>query len=124
MSMLADAIQAAGRWLDRQEREADRRDRAVEALLRALNLTTAYLADSDDGRERRRSREHELVELWTKAAAEMRRRDPGLARRLEMKALYWANPTHWTDQDIDLARIRIRDITRLARGDLFLEPGE
>jgi hypothetical protein len=124
MSMLAEAIEAAGKWLERRDRQADRQDRAVEAVLRALNATKAYIADSNSGLKRRRHREHKLVELWTRAAAGIRRSDPSLARRLQLKAEYWADPMTWSERDIDLARIRIRDIALLAYGDLLLEPGE
>jgi hypothetical protein len=124
MSMLAEAIEAAGKWLERSDREMDRRDRAVEAVLKALNTTKAYIADSEDGRNRRRSSEHELVDLWTKAAAALRRDDPALARRLQLKAEYWAEPDSWSQNDIELARIRIRDIARLAHGELLLDSGD
>jgi hypothetical protein len=122
MSMLADAIEAAGKWLDRNDGEAERHDRAVEAVLRALNQTKAYIADCATGRQR--VREHQLVEFWTKAAVAVRRSDPSLARRLQLKAEYWADPENWSERDLELARIKIRDISRLAHGDLLLEPDE
>jgi hypothetical protein len=140
--MLAEVIEAAGKWLERQDRAAERHDRredrqedrhealeerrnrAIKAVLTALNTTKAYLADSDDGRRRRRSSEHTLVNLWTEAAVAVQREDPALARRFQLKAEYWADPMRWSERDIDLARIRIHDIARLAHGDLLIEPGD
>lgn len=113
MSVLSSNLLAVKRWLLEPTREPS--DAAVGAIVRAVNATTAYIADAAERQERERATERQLIELWQSAALALRSEDPALARRLQIKAEYWANPARWTDADIARAEIYLDDITRIAR---------
>ncbi len=115
MSVLFDAISQIGDWLDRGARRAEREDAAVKAVLLAVNETKLYIASLDRGEPHRREHERLLVQLWTDAAVAIRRSDPELAERLQMKAEYWADPENWTEHDIKSAAIGIETVATRAR---------
>jgi len=115
MSVLFDAISQIGDWLDRSARRAEREDAAVKAVLLAVNETKLYIASLDRGEPKRRDQERLLVQLWTDAAVAIRRSDPQLAERLQMKAEYWADPENWTAHDIKSAAIGIEAVAARAR---------
>jgi len=115
MSMLIDAIGQVGDWLDRRARRAEREDAAVKAVLLAVNETKLYIASLDRGEPKRRDQERLLVQLWTDSAVAIRRSDPDLAERLQMKAEYWADPENWSDDDVRAAMIGIETVATRAR---------
>jgi hypothetical protein len=115
MSMLLDAIGQVGNWLDRRDRRGERDDAAVKAVLLAVNETKLYIASLDRGEPQRRNQERLLVQLWTDAAVAIRRSDPHLAERLQMKAEYWADPENWSDNDVQSAEIGIESVAARAR---------
>lgn len=111
--MLSANLEQVKTWL--LSRRGSPPDSAVEAVLRAVNETSRYIADSTAIRRRSRADEVALVRLWQQAALELRRTDPALSRRLQMKAEYWADPSSWTEREIARADIYLDDIKRIAR---------
>lgn len=89
-------------------------DAAVRAVLVAANATTAYIVDWENG-NRDREKEHELVRLWSEAAAAIRHHDRDFAFKLDMKARYWADPDTWNEDDVKRAGIALKDVAARAR---------
>lgn len=102
-------------WLTRRERKQERDDAAIQSVLVAVNKTKTYIARLDRGEADDHSAEAELVALWITAPVHIRRTDPDLANRLQMKAEYWTNPSKWEDRDVGDNRIRIDQIADEAR---------
>lgn len=101
-------------WLTRKEREHERDDAALRALLTALNTTKRYIARLDRGDDDNFEVEAELVQLWQEAAVQIRRTDADLGARLQMKAEYWTNPRNWSDESIRDNGITIDRVSREA----------
>jgi hypothetical protein len=90
-------------------------EEALVAICQAVDETRLHLAalrDSGSG-EHRPARE--LATLWQSAAMKIRPIDLDLARRLRLKAEYWTDPSHMTDEQVEQARIRLTDIAARAR---------
>jgi len=115
MSLAGDALNAIAHWITRKERQRERDDAAVKAVLTAVNKTKEYIAGLDRGEHIDRMAEAKLVKLWTTASVHIRRTDPDLAVRLQMKAEYWTNPENWTDKEIADNRIQIDEIAKEGR---------
>lgn len=112
---VSDAITAVKEYVDLASRKAARDDAALRALLAAVNQTKRYLAAKTRGEAVNREREGDLVELWTEAAVQLRRTDPKLARKLQIKAEYWADPEQWTANEVRRASITIEEVAASAR---------
>lgn len=115
MTMASDLLSGVGLWITRKERKQERDDAAVKSVLTAVNTTKFYLASQERGEPANRESEAELVDLWTTASVHIRRTDPDLSMRLQEKAEYWANPEHWTKEEITSNGILIDDIAREGR---------
>ena len=76
-------------------------------MLTALNTTKRYIGHLERGEGEDYGIEAELVSLWQEAAIQIRRTDPELAERLQMKADYWTNPRNWSDDAIRANGIEI-----------------
>lgn len=113
--MLEWVLNQLGPWLEARRRRQDHDDAAIRAILLAVNETKAYIADTEGGLSASRDRERLLVQLWTEAAVAVRRSDPRLAERLQMKAGYWADPRNWDDHEIRRAQIGIDAVAEEAR---------
>lgn len=59
--------------------------------------------------------EARLSRLWMRAAVKLRKIDPELARRCELKGEYWAAPEDWSEARLRRARIAIQQVCRSAR---------
>lgn len=102
------------------------RDRAAlkQALLKvylAANETRAYLATLKRRKEADRDRERMLSRLWSEAAVELSEIHPGLADRSLLEGHYWADPTDWSDTDLQRARDAVKSVFEEARGLLKAE---
>jgi hypothetical protein len=64
MSLAGDALNGIALWITRKERQQERDDAAVKAVLTAVNKTKEYIAGLDRG-ERIDRTEKKLVKLWT-----------------------------------------------------------
>lgn len=93
----------------RQTRD-DRCDAALLAVYAAACETKSYVATLKTRRRQDQDRERQLSELWYKAAVKIRRINPDLARRCLLKSDYWADPTEWSEDKINEARISLRSI--------------
>jgi hypothetical protein len=78
----------------------------LKALLTALNETQIYIGK----RRKHKSTEAKLSRLWTAAALRIRSYDIDLAKRCQMKGVYWTNPDSWSDDDIEKTRIAIDEV--------------
>ena len=115
VSVFAKAMEQIERWTGRQnqakvQKERDRA-KALEALLAAVNETTAYTADRRDGCRRNRNREARISRLWTTASICVHSLDRRLSTILAMKSMGWADPKLWNtpafkDAPLELDRIR------------------
>ena len=95
----------------RREKEQALREVAVYSLMRAVNLTKAYLADrrAVSGHRDRRE-EAELVTAWELAGRDMHKvggRARNVAARCFRKGRFWADPDSWSLQDIEKADISL-----------------
>ncbi len=96
-------------------------DEAVTALLQAMLATEAYLVDRVKTGEDR-SREADLVSLWTECAVLFRNSNPELADRLKVKARSWAVPDEY--QYSDLTKLGIDISTMRKEADAVFNGGK
>jgi len=82
LKLLLDIVQ--GQRIEKEKKYQE----AVEAILKALTQTQIYL-ERGKNKERDRTKELELSELWEKAAITVTKIDPGLANELKYKGKYW-----------------------------------
>lgn len=68
---------------------------AVTVLQKAINMTEAYLTQSNSNY----TPNQELSNLWLEAFTAMIKIDKNLARRLRDKSRFWSNPQNWLRQD-------------------------
>ena len=115
MSLAGEALTGVGLWITRRERKQERDDAAVRDVLTAVHTTKRYLASRERGEPIDRESEAELVTLWTTASVHIRRTDPGLAQRLQLKAEYWTNPENWAPEEIVSNGILIEEIAEEGR---------
>ncbi|NOY30856.1 MAG: hypothetical protein GXP28_12015 [Planctomycetes bacterium] len=109
--LAGDMLSGIALWVTRRERERERDDDALRALLTALNTTKRYIARLEGLEGGDTDTEAELVRLWQEAAVRIRRTDNELGQRLQMKADYWTNPSHWSDEDIRTNGIQIDQVS-------------
>lgn len=106
---LRDAVR--GRHL-----QDERGQRAVEAILRAINETKIYVASLARGKKRRPKREEDLARHWTSAAAALHGINDDLARRCKLKGEYWTDPEAWNTSQLEDARILLTQVSTDAEG--------
>jgi hypothetical protein len=98
--------------------KADRKKESKEALravIMAVRETTLYVRNIRESGEKSIEKERELSLLWTDLS--FRLKDLGLrklAKRCNIKGRYWADPTLFDAEALDVAGIRLSDIERLA----------
>lgn len=97
--------------LSRRRLQDERGQRAVEAILRAVNETKLYVSALARGEERRRNLEGDLSRYWTSAASALHGIDDDLARRCQLKGAYWTDPDAWSDQQLKKARILLTQVS-------------
>lgn len=106
-------------WLKsaREDRVQDeeRHRRALLSVYLAANETKAYLATMKRRKHPDRDRERTLSRLWSEAAVDLRKVDPDLARRCLLSGDYWADPTEWSEEALEEARITLRELYDRAR---------
>jgi hypothetical protein len=85
---------------------------ALKSIYVAAFETKAYLASTDS---RKSDTELKLSRLWSEAAVELRPINFDLADRCLIKADYWADPSKWSQSQIDDARIGLETIISEAR---------
>lgn len=73
----------------------DFKDKAIDALSKAISETDFYIQRSLNKDKRDENRERELVELWRKAAIPLRHFDEELSEICKYKSDYWVNPEVW-----------------------------
>lgn len=88
----------------------ERGQRAVEAILSAVNETRLYIVFLSRGNHRDFDREHELSRRWTNTAAALRSIDDDLAQRALLKGDYWTDPDQWDDERAEEARIGLEEV--------------
>jgi len=115
LSILAKALEVIERWAGRQSQAKVRKERAravaLEALLAAVNETTAYTVDRRDGGRRNRNREARISQLWALASVRVHSVDRRLSTILAMNSMGWADPGLWNtpafkEAHLELDRIR------------------
>ena len=96
-------------------------DAALLALMTAAEETRTYVEVLQKGKPPKEEKEVELAKLWRFASVPMRRVDPDLARRFELKAEYWRNPDEWTTGQIREAKIGFDHVYKESRAILMYE---
>jgi hypothetical protein len=74
-------------------------DEALTAILEAVTRTKKYL-ERENIETQDRNEELELSRLWGIAAIKLRRVDPNLAQKLQIKSLYWEATTRFSRKEI------------------------
>lgn len=108
MSTLSRNLDQVAGWIAGADVEPD--DASVAVVLTALNATIHEIGRQRNLGRKQVQADRSLVTAWQAAALAIRRTDADLARRLQMKAEYWADPNNWTQYDIERADISIARI--------------
>lgn len=112
---LVGLLPVLGSWLKdsiRKRRLLDERgQRAVDAILRAVNETKLYLAVLSRGISRDMGREADLARYWTDTAGALRGIDDALAQRCRLKGQYWTSPETWDVKQLKKARILLTQVS-------------
>ena len=99
LNIFVRAVELLQHWTGRQKQarvqKEHTRAKALEALLEAVNETTAYTADRRDGGPRSRQREAKISQLWSKAAIQVHSLDKRLSTILALNSMGWADPELW-----------------------------
>lgn len=115
LNIFVRAVELFQQWTGRQKQARVQKERtrakALEALLEAVNETTAYTADRRDGGSRSRKREAKISQLWSRAAILVHSLDKRLSTILALNSMGWADPALWEtptfkETSADLERIR------------------
>ncbi|MDR5904870.1 hypothetical protein [Franzmannia qiaohouensis] len=85
-------------------------DQALSALSLALSETRNYYRDIELGEEPNRSKEKELVRLWSEAAIPARHIDQELSFICSHKADFWVSPSKWKREEIIKAGIDLENV--------------
>ncbi len=118
--ILINGLKAAwDRIAKNRSEEMARFDRAFAALYKAVIETRIIL-----GKQKRQpitsEDKEKLSRLWGDAGMYVSEFDHELAMRCDIKSGFWADPEHWTNEQIDDANIRIvameREMRELLRG--------
>lgn len=106
-------------WLKRhgeaRERDRERFHRALLSVYLAANETKAYLATLRRRRGPDHERERALSRMWSEAAVALQEFDPELADRSLLEGHYWADPTEWSDAELERARESLKALFSKAR---------
>ena len=93
------ALELFQQWTGRQKQARVQKEltraKALEALLEAVNETTAYTADRREGSARNRKREAKISQLWSRAAIQVHSLDKRLSTILALNSMGWADPDLW-----------------------------
>ena len=99
VNFVVKAVELFERWTGRQSQAKVQKQRiratALQALLAAVNETTAYKADLRDGGRRNRNRETKISQLWSEASIRVHSLDRRLSTILAMTSMGWADPELW-----------------------------
>ena len=104
---IATWLKTLGSFSEKQEA---RYKAALRALYLAANETKAYVATLKRRKNPDQDRELRLSKLWVDAAIELRKINKALAKKCILKAEYWADPTAWSDKQIDNTRDSLKEI--------------
>lgn len=99
-----------GRFAEREDRNIERKQGAIDALLDALTETRIYFGTQRIERKRNRQKEEELSRLWSEASRKVKPIDEDLAHRCYVKGTYWADPIGWGEKDFLEAGIAIEQV--------------
>ena len=113
--MAGEMLNGVALWLTRKERKEERDDAAIQAVLVAVTATQTYSAALGRGEPASHKLEADLAQQWVRAAVAIRRTDPALAQRLQLKAEYWTNPRSWSERDVEATGIKLRQVSEEAR---------
>ncbi|MBC8032160.1 MAG: DUF4062 domain-containing protein [Pyrinomonadaceae bacterium] len=100
---------------------ADNRQAVADALSAAVaiaNRTLRYVAERGRSSEVNPTKEEELSQGWAEAGFKLLalpNPPTDLANRYLLKAEYWSYPELWTDERVDVARIRLTEIAEESR---------
>ena len=94
------------------------KDSALRAVSNALNETSIYFRDRENGSQRNYDREELLVKCWSAAAIPLRHFDSELARICESKAEYWVSPDSYSDDERENLGIRLDDVRKAYKAHL------
>jgi len=101
-----------------EAKKANRTGETVQALTHVIDAserTQTYLALRAEGSDRSRQTEHEIAELWSRAAFLISRIDQSLAVRLDAKSRFWRNPDTWSPTLRASKQISLSSVTTEAR---------
>ena len=107
------------KWIANLSRaKPERKQQSIDALQRvilAVRETAVYIRHLNDTGERERPAETNLASLWKELGFTFRDLDLNtLARRCEIKGKYWSDPTHYDQEFLDMADIKLDSIERSA----------
>ncbi|MCK4421405.1 hypothetical protein KAW18_04100 [candidate division WOR-3 bacterium] len=119
LAQLTSVFTNISNWLETvaelREKREKRFKKALHAIYFAANETRAYVATLKRRKKPNRERECALSHLWSDAAIELRKLDPLLADTCILKSEYWSDPTDWSHNEIDSARISLKEIFDMSR---------
>lgn len=96
----------AARW----DQRSDHEEKTIVAISRAFHATQGYHAQLGSGAKRDPRKEWEIAGYWDEASIYVRRYDPDLAQRLDLKGNYWRRPEIWSQKEVDDARIGLDSV--------------
>jgi hypothetical protein len=114
-----ETIKHVRKWLSNLSRATpERKQQSIDALRKvilAVRETRVYIRHLNDTGERERADETHLAFLWTELGFTLRDLNLNtLARRCEIKGKYWSDPTHYDQEFLDMADIKLDSIERSA----------
>jgi len=116
LSALLGLLPPLKEWLtdskNRRRLHDERGQRAVHAILRAVNETKLYLAAQVRTGNSDQKRKDDLSRYWTEAASALHGLNDDLARRCRLKGAFWAEPQKWSEKDLGDARILLRQVAK------------
>lgn len=119
LTQLVSVFQHIISWLKlaNDEKQKDREDykKALLSVYLAANETKLYVATLKRRKKADIKRQAELSRLWTQAAVEIRELDAALAQKCLLRGDYWADPTEWTQEELESARISLKEIFERSR---------
>lgn len=120
INQLVSVFQHVITWLklasDEKQRHSEDYKKALLSVYFAANETKIYVATVKRRHKPDTRREAELSRLWTQAAVEIRELGPVLAQKCLLRGDYWADPTAWTEQELEQAKISLKEIFERSRG--------
>lgn len=85
---------------------------AERAISSAYNKTHGYYAMRKDGEQKDIMKEHELAQAWDEAAILLKKFDSDLSNRLSAKSQFWRDGGAWSDEQIQLKNISLKDVKK------------